>query len=135
MFDFQYPTDEIIKIIANYLEFASIENDKISNNIITRFNAKNIPSINIFGYLTRILKYAPCGTECFLAIIIYLERISLNKSILANIVLKSPNEDNHVFQKEIQITSYNIHRLIIAAALVSIKFLSDVFYTNMHISS
>ena len=37
-------------------------------------------------------------------------------------------------QPAVVIDSYNIHRLLITAALVSIKFLSDVFYTNLHVS-
>ena len=38
-------------------------------------------------------------------------------------------------QDPIVIDSYNIHRLLVTAALVAIKFLSDVFYTNLHVSS
>ena len=137
-FDLQFSTEETIKIIASYLEFASRRNDKHSPKPIklTRFHAKNIPSIGILGYLQRILKYSPCGTECFLALVIYLERISPAQEIVCNNLLASPDAleiDTH--KESIQITSYNVHRLIIAAALVSIKFLSDVFYTNMHISS
>ena len=138
-FDLSFPTEEIIKIIASYLQLVTSHNDKhasmIPNMQMTRFHAKNIPSIDILGYLARILKYAPCGTECFLAIIIYLERISVNQEILYNPVLSSPIEIKPKQKRTMQITSYNIHRLIISGSLLSIKFLSDVFYTNMHISS
>ncbi|RKO97397.1 hypothetical protein CXG81DRAFT_10288, partial [Caulochytrium protostelioides] len=32
------------------------------------------------------------------------------------------------------LTSYNVHRLLISGIMVSVKFLSDIFFTNNHIS-
>lgn len=55
--------------------------------------------------------------------------------------LQSHLEDTHISapptavkKENIVLDSFNIHRLIITSALVSIKFLSDVFYTNLHVS-
>lgn len=117
---------DTIKLLANYLTFIISKNDKL--NVVTQFNrfqAKTIPSIDILAYLSRILKYSPCGAEVFLAIAIYLERLSP----FGLLKISSSNNQNVI------IDSYNIHRLIISSALVSIKFLSDVFYTNMHVAS
>ncbi|KAI8047051.1 cyclin PHO80-like protein, partial [Gilbertella persicaria] len=70
------------------------------------FHARSIPSISIYAYLTRILKYCPCANECFLAVLVYFDRISL------------------------RIDSYNIHRLLISGVMVASKLYSDVFFTN-----
>lgn len=143
------------------------------------------------------MKYSPCSTECFLAILIYFRRISVGNSLLyrppnpksssqeENIAdsgaeytnqearngeglqgggrkddrivgdttaSNTPEVDSiqrqfsstHINgsmeriiscdQPAVVIDSYNIHRLLITAALVAIKFLSDVFYTNLHVS-
>ncbi|KAI8901577.1 cyclin-domain-containing protein, partial [Globomyces pollinis-pini] len=117
VFDLKFPPQETIKLLANYLSFIVLKNDQRSDTQrnLTRFHARTIPSIDIVGYLTRILKYAPCGTEC-----------ELELKLEGTFITKNSNP--------IVIDSFNIHRLIISAALVSIKFLSDVFYTNLHIS-
>ena len=115
-------------------------------------------------YLSRILKYSPCSTESLLAILIYFERISVCSSLIftstSNLLQDTTNtsqtsspvdcmqrqlSSTHINGSEeriiscdqhaIVIDSYSIHRLLITAALVSIKFLSDVFYTNLHVSS
>jgi hypothetical protein len=136
-----YPPSECIKLLASYISFIITANDNKSNKDgrkPTRFHAKTIPSIDILGYLSRILKYAPCGTECFLAVIVYLQRISVKSEfIYLEQDLEAKLETSHISdtkEKDIVIDSYNIHRLLITASLVGIKFLSDVFYTNLHIS-
>ncbi|KAI7862310.1 cyclin-domain-containing protein [Spinellus fusiger] len=83
----------------------------------TRFHAHSIPSINIYSYLSRILKYCPCSNECFLSLLVYFDRMS--KQALAST------------GRPFAIDSYNIHRLVIAGVMVSSKFFSDVFYTNI----
>jgi hypothetical protein len=141
----KFPAQETVQLMARYLVYATRYNDKQvvgCTRSPTRFHAKSIPSIDILGYLNRILKYAPCGTECFLAILIYLERISFNNEILyvnQDEVFEETDTDinSHLNGKlsKVVLDSFNIHRFLITTALVSIKFLSDVFYTNLHISS
>jgi Cyclin len=148
-FDLQSPPAETIKLLATYITFVIKSNEQkaaATGSKPTRFHARTLPSIDILGYLNRILKYAPCGTECFLAMIIYLERISISGSL----IVKSPaleKESVENLEKQLQnasiskdsgqgiiVDSFNIHRLLITSSLVSIKFLSDVFYTNLHVS-
>ncbi len=73
------------------------------------FQSRTKPSIDIYDYLTRILKYCPCTNECFLSLLVYFDRMSL---------------------QQLRIDSFNIHRLIISGIMVSSKFFSDVFFTN-----
>ncbi|KAI8992234.1 cyclin PHO80-like protein, partial [Pilobolus umbonatus] len=79
------------------------------------FRARSIPSISIHAYLTRILKYCPCANECFLAVLVYFDRMT-----------KSVNSHAAGFK----VDSYNLHRLLIAGVMVSSKLFSDVFFTN-----
>ncbi|ORX51926.1 cyclin-domain-containing protein [Hesseltinella vesiculosa] len=82
----------------------------------TLFHARSIPSIDIYSYLSRILKYCPCTNECFLSLLVYFDRMSKNALALTG--------------QPFTIDSYNIHRLIISGVMVSSKFFSDIFYTN-----
>ncbi|KAI8883894.1 cyclin-domain-containing protein [Backusella circina FSU 941] len=117
----RYPTKDTIKMLTLLLDTAIKANDALEShhdrrksNAFACFYAKSIPSISIQAYLTRILKYCPCSNECFLAVLIYLER------------LKKPTPT----RAGLHIDSYNIHRLLIAGIMVASKLFSDVFFTN-----
>ncbi|KAI9483505.1 MAG: cyclin-domain-containing protein [Benjaminiella poitrasii] len=114
----RYPTSDTIKIVTHLLERITKTNDKLQCNTLrhtsspyTCFYARSIPSIDIQSYLARILKYCPCANECFLSLLVYLDRMSRNST-------------------ELRIDSYNIHRLIITGIMVASKFFSDMYYTN-----
>jgi hypothetical protein len=93
----------------------NVKNGSGSTNY-TLFHARSIPSIDIYSYLSRILKYCPCANECFLSLLVYFDRMSKNALALTG--------------QPFTIDSYNIHRLIISGVMVSSKFFSDIFYTN-----
>lgn len=133
----KYPTVDTIRLLASLLERMTIANDLLNKQqqqttasqqqrraslqqpttaAYTRFHARLVPSIDIYSYLARILKYCPCANECFLSLLVYFDRMSKNSLALTG--------------KPFTIDSYNIHRLIIAGVMVSSKFFSDVFYTN-----
>ena len=119
-----------VSLVSDYLDAIICLNDEIpASHSLTRFHAKSVPSINISSYLFRILKYAPASSECFLALLIYLERLSLIRD-LGWVVYDEP-----ISRTPLILNSFNCHRLIISGILVSIKFLSDVFYTNAHMAS
>ncbi|WBW71880.1 cyclin pho85 family Psl1 [Schizosaccharomyces osmophilus] len=86
------------------------------NNPSLVFSAKNIPSISIYSYLHRILKYCPATNDVFLSLVIYLDRVVRN------------------FNFSFLINSYNIHRFLIAGFTAGSKFFSDIFYTNIRYS-
>jgi hypothetical protein len=87
-----------------------------TSNIYTCFHARSIPSISIQAYLIRILKYCPCANECFLAILVYFDRMT--------------KADPPARTMPLQVNSYNVHRLIIAGVMIASKLFSDVFFTN-----
>lgn len=91
------------------------ERRKSTSHYSTCFHARSIPSISIYAYLTRILKYCPCANECFLALLVYFDRMSKSTNTRA---------------ANLRIDSYNIHRLIISGVMVASKLYSDVFFTN-----
>ncbi|KAI7906713.1 cyclin-domain-containing protein [Cokeromyces recurvatus] len=114
-----FPVTETIKMLTCLLEKITKANDSIiqqyslsSSSSYTCFHARSIPSIDIYSYLTRILKYCPCTNECFLSLLVYFDRMSQQKD------------------DPLRIDSFNIHRLLIAGIMVSSKFFSDVFFTN-----
>ncbi|RCH83472.1 hypothetical protein CU098_004767 [Rhizopus stolonifer] len=114
----KYPTVDTIRLLASLLERMTAANDLLNKQqpVYTRFHARLVPSIDIFSYLSRILKYCPCANECFLSLLVYFDRMSKNALALTG--------------KPFTIDSFNIHRLIIAGVMVASKFFSDVFYTN-----
>lgn len=118
----KYPTTETIRLLSSLLERMTIANDILNKQqqqktpVYTRFHARIVPSIDIYSYLCRILKYCPCPNECFLSLLVYFDRMSKNSISLTG--------------KPFTIDSFNIHRLIITGVMVASKFFSDVFFTN-----
>ncbi|KAF7723424.1 hypothetical protein EC973_002023 [Apophysomyces ossiformis] len=135
----KHPTSDTIKLLASLLEKVIKANDRLrlsplssttysiphssrqgrarslsQSSPYTCFHARSVPSISIHAYLTRILKYCPCANECFLALLVYFDRMSKSTST----------------RPSLRIDSYNIHRLIIAGVVVASKLFSDLFYTN-----
>ncbi|KAH9853955.1 cyclin-domain-containing protein [Lenzites betulinus] len=80
------------------------------------FHARNVPTIALEAYLTRIQKYCPASNEVFLSLLVYFDRM-----------MKLAKE---TCGKVFAIDLYNVHRLVIAGVTVASKFFSDVFYTN-----
>ncbi|RKO97398.1 hypothetical protein CAUPRSCDRAFT_4583, partial [Caulochytrium protostelioides] len=66
---------QTIDLLSQYLASVTQANDALPASPLTRFHARTIPTIDIHGYLARILKYAPCTSDAFLALLIYLERM------------------------------------------------------------
>ena len=148
--------EQTIEWLARDLELRIATNDARrllrgqSQTRITRFHARTIPSIDLRGYLSRILKYAPCSPDCFLATLVYLERISVSSTTSSTtgslvgddgddgeqgwVTQDIPGQPRHLTKHKMVLSSYNIHRLLIAGTLIAVKFLSDVFYTNLHMS-
>jgi hypothetical protein len=130
----RYPTKDTIQMLTFLLEKVIEANDTLylqhqqqtsgsaerrksltNSNRFTCFQARSVPSISIYAYLTRILKYCPCANECFLALLVYFDRMS---------------KATRTSSGGLRIDSYNIHRLIISGVMVASKLFSDVFFTN-----
>ncbi|KAI8879715.1 cyclin-domain-containing protein [Backusella circina FSU 941] len=122
----KHPAKDTVRMMTLLLEKVIHANDLIQathterrksithTNSSTCFHARSIPSISIHAYLTRILKYCPCANECFLAVLVYFDRMSKPNSARAGL----------------RIDSFNIHRLLISGVMVASKLYSDVFFTN-----
>ncbi|TPX32290.1 hypothetical protein SmJEL517_g04584 [Synchytrium microbalum] len=142
VFDLAMPPAEAIKLLAAYLTQICADHKAPPTATVTRFHTRSIPNIDIYGYLVRILKYAPCGTDCFLAVLIYLNRMAhpdakgLGPPIPRDIAksYKHPEDVPSRTRLPLAITNHSIHRLLISSTMVAVKFLSDVFFTNVHIS-
>ncbi|OAD77905.1 cyclin, partial [Phycomyces blakesleeanus NRRL 1555(-)] len=136
----KHPAKDTIKLLTSLLEKVTMANDRAHSatpnttdptdhstrqgrarsishpSPYTCFHARSIPSITIHAYLIRILKYCPCANECFLALLVYFDRMSK-----PNHLTNSPS---------LRLDSYNVHRLVITGIMISSKLFSDVFFTN-----
>jgi hypothetical protein len=159
------PVVDVIEMVAALLTKITITNDRqhmhrnmvplgdgsLGNNANTTssvlaFHGKNVPSITIMSYLSRIHKYCPTTYEVFLSLLVYFDRMTdrVNKKNSQQSVSpgnsekpvatastppsveSSSSNPSHVFI----VDSFNIHRLVIAGVTCASKFFSDVFYTN-----
>ena len=93
----------------------------ILNKVLNTFDHKSIhytgfessipPRISLYDYLGRIHKYSQCSDSCYILAFIYIDRA----------LQMSP---------ELTINKLNIHRLVLIAMVLSIKYLEDVYFDN-----
>lgn len=89
------PVTEIIEMVAGLLTRITTANDTHHENVhrhiplpdgasnlstqassVLAFHGKNVPSITILSYLTRIHKYCPTTYEVFLSLLVYFDRMT-----------------------------------------------------------
>jgi len=106
-----------IEIISDLLVNICEENKtkKCNKNYLLKsFTNKNIPSISIKDYLLRLSKHAKINESTIILILIYIDRIcNMNHFIL---------------------TYYNIHKMILAAFILAIKYNEDCYYSMNYYS-
>ena len=109
--------NERMKIIGRisdlFLELCDDNKNDINsiskNTLIKPFLSKQIPSISIKDYLIRLYKYSKINNSTIILILIYIDKIcNLNK---------------------FKLSYYNIHKLILASMLISIKYNEDEYYS------
>ena len=110
---------ELIKAIAKTLTMILDENEKLPDfkEIVKKqsklcFSSKSIPEISLYDYLIRIQTYAHLERNTLIATLIYIDRLCIIGKI--------------------SLTYYNIHKILFAAILVSIKYNEDLFYNNKY---
>ena len=111
----QEQRDHIITSIANNLTELIIENHQnIKRRYIKRdsFYLTHIPFITLEDYLKRIIKYTRMDISTLILAIIYIDKMCETQEYI--------------------LSFNNIHRLILAACLISIKFNEDVQITNSY---
>ena len=85
---------------------SNMESEK---NLLNSFISRKIPKISIKDFLDRLLKYGKTFNEIAIILFIYIDKIC-NKH-------------------KINLNYYNIHKLILAAFIVAIKFHEDKYYS------
>ena len=104
----------IIDIVCNAIDrLMDLESDQGSDDCVTRFHGSNMPSISVKSYIARFAKYSPFPSACLLTLLAYLDRI---KSSCPGIA----------------VNPLSIHRLVMSALILSIKFHCDHIYSNRY---
>eukprot|EP00929_Paragymnodinium_shiwhaense_P093157 TRINITY_DN53270_c0_g1_i1.p1 TRINITY_DN53270_c0_g1~~TRINITY_DN53270_c0_g1_i1.p1 ORF type:complete len:206 (+),score=24.01 TRINITY_DN53270_c0_g1_i1:296-913(+) len=80
---------------------------------MTTFHSVRPPPLTIHEYLNRIAKYFQCSNECYVLCLVYIDRV----------VKLHP---------EFSICDLNIHRLLMTAAMLAVKFFDDIYYSNAY---
>ncbi|KAF4632014.1 hypothetical protein G7Y89_g6108 [Cudoniella acicularis] len=110
------PTADIIEMVAGLLTKITTTNDQQHDSLhrplpsgdtvnmsglsssVLAFHGKNVPSITILSYLSRIHKYCPTTYEVFLSLLVYFDRMTerVNASPMQNLNLRrdSMDQDN-----------------------------------------
>lgn len=107
----------LITVMGCVLEQLVERNDRLgfdsSDVAPTIFHGLHPPNLSIKAYLQRIYKYTNVSSGCLVFSLLFIDRfMERNKSIM--------------------LTSRNVHRLVITAVVVSMKFLDDLYYNNAY---
>jgi hypothetical protein len=76
----------------------------------TGFDATAVPAVSLECYVDRLFKYAQCSPSCFVAALIYLDRLMSSGLI--------------------PLTKLNVHKLMLVSLVTSVKVHEDVRMTN-----
>lgn len=106
------PPGHVADMLAALLMQLLSNNDTLPVRLLTLFHARTPPPISVAHYLQRFVRYAPFGNECFILLLVYLDRIVQHTGLV--------------------ISSLSIHRLIVTGLLLATKFSQDRYYTNGH---
>ena len=110
-------TEDTEEIISDLLVKICEENKikKCNKNFLLKsFTCENIPSISIKDYLLRLSKHAKVNESTIILILIYIDRLChMNQFIL---------------------TYYNIHKLILSAFILAIKYNEEIYYSMIYYS-
>ena len=100
-----------LKIISDLLTGICLEKKTTTNNnVMKSFLTKKIPSISIYDFLERIVKYSKIEKSTLVLILIYIDKLC---------------DMNNV-----DITFYNIHKLILSSLVIAAKYNEDKYLSN-----
>ncbi|KAJ5563238.1 hypothetical protein N7535_008402 [Penicillium sp. DV-2018c] len=124
------PVTEIIEMVAELLTKISTSNDTYHEHVhrhipppdgashlspqatsVLAFHGKNIPSITLLQYLTRIHKYCPTTYEVFLSVLVYFDRMTelINRGKLDHLH-QSWSSERSEHESEATVTPGRYHR-------------------------
>ena len=110
-------SNNIVKISNSISE---ILNELVMNNSLKKdnkqkediFDTNQIPNINLFDYIIRIISYSNCEENTLISALIYIDRIAKVKKI----------------------TKLNVYKLLFTSILISLKYNEDEIYGNDYYS-
>lgn len=107
----------VLSLLSSYLEKSVQSNEKLMETTkikeaVTIFHGSKAPALGIQQYINRIFKYSCCSPSCFVVAQIYVDRF--------------------VQRTNVQLTSLNVHRLLITSVMVAAKFIDDAFFNNAY---
>ena len=100
---------EIISDLLNNICQENKSKKQKQNFLLKSFINKNIPSISVKDYILRLVKHSKINESTIIILLIYIDRIC---------------KINNFF-----LTYYNIHKLILAAFIIAIKYNEDNYYS------
>ena len=108
----RHPQSLTLEIISDLLtdicEESTGDHDTNVANTIKPFLSKSIPAISIKNFFERIVKYTKIENSTLILILVYIDRLCDKQTILLNY--------------------FNIHKIIIGAMIVAIKYNEDEYY-------
>ena len=111
------PVTDIIEMVAGLLTKITTTNDRQHDHLhrqipppdgtsglsqqttsVLAFHGKNVPSISILSYLSRIHKYCPTTYEVFLSLLVYFDRMTerVNAGLISNFPAANHQSSEHV---------------------------------------
>jgi len=102
----------LLPVLTGVLSQLAQRNDNLPHSA-TAFHATKAPAISFEAYLERIRKYAGCSDACFIAALIYIDRIIQTRP-------------------EFVVNSLCLHRLFFVSIVTATKFNDDHYYDNTY---
>ena len=109
----EMPVSDIIEMVAGLLTKITTTNDRQHEHLhrqipppegasglsqqttsVLAFHGKNVPSISILSYLSRIHKYCPTTYEVFLSLLVYFDRMTESVNAGAESSLRQANQES-----------------------------------------
>ena len=81
----------------------------------TSFDSKSVPMISLCDYMNRIHNYTNCSESCYIVAFMYIDRALQNT-------------------EKFLLNRKNIHRILLIAIVLAIKYLDDVYSDNLFYS-
>ena len=104
--------EKLIQKIAMILEsLIKLNNSKFPKNK-NIFYCNEKPAISLYNYLHRIQKYLSVEDNTLILSLIYIDRICKEGKYMINY--------------------YNVHKILLVAIILAIKFNEDIYYTNCY---
>lgn len=114
-----YQSSMIVRVVASVLgrliggNYHELIKSQSSANFL-KFQSSYQPDVSIEAYLERIRRYSRCSDGCFVMALVYIDKL--------------------IEQKDLMLSSLNVHRLLVTSVMLAAKFHDDLFYNNAYYS-